>query len=765
MAIDSVPNLLDVIKQHQLLEPGQLNEILPEARRFTEPRQLAQHMLKKNWLTPYQVNQIFQGQGSGLVLGQYRLLERLGEGGMGQVFKARHQAMGRIVALKVIRKDRLENETAVKRFRREIHAVAQLSHPNVVLAFDADAVGGSHFYVMEYVDGSDLSRLMKQQGALPVWQACDFIRQSALGLQHAHERGLVHRDIKPANLLLARADGPPNGQPGPPLPGRPKRTGGQGARPTVKILDLGLARLADQADATNATAQLSHDGTVFGTPDFMAPEQAKNSHNVDWRADIYSLGCTFYYLLAGKSPFASDSSAKLRQADTPRPLETYRRDVPAPIREIIQKLMAARPEERYATPVDLLAALTASVDSRLIQDAGPRARTPGGARGVLLVGGVALLALLSGLGCLGAWLFWPAGANQPAGTGTAVAPPQPPPAQYVKRATYEETILATLQASGLPSLEGTWYTIAPFDNGNRKGFAAVYPPETEIDLRAAYAGKDGQRVVWKPWANFRPGVVHDLKPRSTKDSWAVMYLLHELEVSYPVVLDLSLGSDDTLTLWLNGKQVLADGAYRGAAPDQNFATLQLQPGKNQLLAKVCQGDGDWRFYVMPSWPAGLLSQLDDDLQRDFPQRSLKYLADLPEEEVHVGHGSLGKNGDLGYGGVRVAVQGQPAAHSLSMHPPANGSARAVYQLGKRFRTFKAKVAINDTGSQDAGGVVIFSVLGDGKELWQSRPVSKPGETQDCNLTIKNVNRLELRTTCPGSSSHAHAVWLDPHVNR
>src|SRR5262249_45526423 len=279
---------------------GQLNEFLPEARRFSDPRNLAQALMKKTWLTPYQVNQIFQGQANSLVLGQYRLLERVGEGGMGQVFKARHQSMGRIVALKVIRKDRLENEVAVKRFRREIQIVGQLAHPNIVLAFDADAVGQSHFFAMEFVDGIDLSRLVKQSGPLPVAQACDYIRQAAMGLQHAHERGLVHRDIKPGNLLLAKADSGINGTSS--RAGRGKRTGGAAGKPLIKILDMGLARLSC-FDEDSTTMQLSQDGTVMGTPDYMAPEQGKNSHLVDWRADIYSLGCTFYYLLTGQMPF------------------------------------------------------------------------------------------------------------------------------------------------------------------------------------------------------------------------------------------------------------------------------------------------------------------------------------------------------------------------------------------------------------------------------------------------------------------------------
>src|SRR6516225_2707134 len=347
MAIDSVAAFLEVLRQNQLLEPGQLNEFLPEARRFSDPRSVAQALMKKSWLTPYQVNQIFQGQGNSLVLGQYRLLERVGEGGMGQVFKARHQAMGRIVALKVIRKDRLENERAVKRFRREIQMAGQLQHPNVVLAFDADHVGGTHFFAMEYVDGTDLARLVKQGGPLPVATACDHIRQAALGLQHAHERGLVHRDIKPGNLLLSKGEGSINGRP---TPVKGKRTGGGSTKPLIKILDMGLARLEDFAD--EATASISRDGTVMGTPDYMAPEQAKDSHNVDWRGDIYSLGCTFYYLLTGQVPFPGGSNIEKllkHQMDTPRPIEQLRPDLPAKVRSILNGMLAKRKEDRIQT--------------------------------------------------------------------------------------------------------------------------------------------------------------------------------------------------------------------------------------------------------------------------------------------------------------------------------------------------------------------------------------------------------------------------------
>src|SRR5262249_17101132 len=159
----------------------------------------------------------------------------------------------------------------------------------------------------------------------------------------------------------------------------------------------------------------------------------------------------------------------------------------------------------------------------------------------------------------------------------------------VKRGTREETILATLKASGGPTFEGKWWTIAPFDNPGGKGFDSGYPPETEINLGKPYTGKDNLQVQWKEWPDFRYGAVHDLKPRSERHENAVVYLYHEFEVSAPVTAELSLGSDDTITLWHNGKRILANNVTRGCEPDQELATLQLQPGKNTLLIKICQG--------------------------------------------------------------------------------------------------------------------------------------------------------------------------------
>jgi len=347
MAIDTLASLIERLTRSQLLRPEQVSELPALQARFPDSRALGRELMQRGWLTAYQVNQLLQGNGKDLILGQYLLLERLGEGGMGQVFKARHRGLGKIVALKVIRKDRLTDPEAVRRFQREIQLVAQLSHPNVVMAYDADFVNGACFLTMEHVEGTNLTQLLKAQGPLPVAQACDFIRQAACGLAHAHERGLVHRDIKPSNLLVTGLAGPASA-------GKDSR---KSTGPCVKLLDLGLARLK-QADDDNSFQ--TQTGMVIGTPDFIAPEQARDAHAADIRADLYSLGCTFYFLLAGEAPFARKSATEKLLAhcfDPLPPLAATRTDVPPRIEAIIQRLTAKRPDDRFQTPNELMAAL------------------------------------------------------------------------------------------------------------------------------------------------------------------------------------------------------------------------------------------------------------------------------------------------------------------------------------------------------------------------------------------------------------------------
>lgn len=275
---------------------------------------------------------------AGQSLGGYEILEPLGEGGMGRVFKARHGRLNRVVALKVIRPEQLANPNALRRFQREARAAARLAHPNVVQIYDAAEAEGTHFLVMEYVAGQDLAELVRTRGPLPVPLAGHYARQVSLALQHAHERGLVHRDIKPANLLLS-ADGT-----------------------QVKILDMGVARLLQPDETDLPAGELTQTGAVMGTPAYLAPEQARDARRVDIRGDIYSLGCTLYQLLSGQAPFRGESFAEVvlaHQLLEPPPLDEVRPDVPPEVQAVLRKLMAKRPEDRYQTPADVAEALAA----------------------------------------------------------------------------------------------------------------------------------------------------------------------------------------------------------------------------------------------------------------------------------------------------------------------------------------------------------------------------------------------------------------------
>lgn len=261
---------------------------------------------------------------------RYRIVERLGEGGMGVVYKAEHRMMERLVALKVISLDFTAHPTAVERFRQEVRAAAKLSHANIVTAHDAEQAGDLHFLVMEYVDGVSLGRLVEKKGPLPPAQAALFARQVAQGLHHAHLHGMIHRDIKPQNLMVTR-------------------------KGLVKILDFGLARFTTRTGTDLTKAEM-----IVGTPDYMAPEQARDSRSVDTRADLYSLGCTLYYLLAGRTPFQADSAIALmfkHCEEEPVPVESLRSDVPPELLAVMRKLMAKKPAERYQTPAEAAAAL------------------------------------------------------------------------------------------------------------------------------------------------------------------------------------------------------------------------------------------------------------------------------------------------------------------------------------------------------------------------------------------------------------------------
>ncbi len=332
----TVDEFVDLVKKSAVLdEPrltGYLHKLKADPATPKDLSGIAGLFVRDGLLTYFQAEQFLQGRWKRFTIGKYKVLEKLGSGGMGQVFLCEHKLMRRRVAVKVLPTAKAADPSSLDRFYREARAVAALDHQNIVRAYDIDQDENLHFLVMEYVDGSSLQDMVRKTGKMDVTRTCHYIYWSAIGLQHAHASGLYHRDIKPGNILV-------------------DRTG------VVKILDLGLARFFND-DQDLLTKK--YDESVLGTADYLAPEQAIDSHTVDGRADIYSLGATFYFLLTGNPPFAEGSVAQKllwHQTRNPKPIREVRPEVPADIAAILEKMMAKKPEDRYETPEKLAEAL------------------------------------------------------------------------------------------------------------------------------------------------------------------------------------------------------------------------------------------------------------------------------------------------------------------------------------------------------------------------------------------------------------------------
>ena len=302
------------------------------------------YLIHKDHVTVYQLRKIIHGKARDLFLGPYVISDKIGEGGMGKVYRARQKHQDREVALKVVRPTLLSNPVIRKRWDREVRAAGTLRHPNIVALYDSGEANGRHYLAMEFVDGLDLARLSLEYRPLEVAEACEYARQAALGLQHAHDIGLIHRDMKPSNIVVAGERHLP-----------------QSDEPAVvKLLDMGLVRAVGFQEDGPGGLDLTRAGTVVGTPDYMAPEQARNSSTVDHRADIYSLGCTLYFLLTGHPPFPEGTPIEKiikHQLEAPIPLQALRRDAPDAVAIVVARLLAKRPQDRFATAAEAADAL------------------------------------------------------------------------------------------------------------------------------------------------------------------------------------------------------------------------------------------------------------------------------------------------------------------------------------------------------------------------------------------------------------------------
>jgi serine/threonine protein kinase len=354
-------NFFDLVRRSALVEQGPLDRVIAEVEQESAAGQpaadaaaLAERLVQAGLLTRWQTAKLLEGRHKGFFLDKYKLLDHLGTGGMSSVYLAEHVHMHRRVALKVLPQNRIEDSSYKDRFYREARAAAALDHANVVRAYDIGNDGKIHFLVMEYVEGRDLQVAVKQAGPLGFETAANYIAQAADGLAHAHEIGLIHRDIKPANLLLD-------------------------VKGTVKVLDLGLARFSN--DEGKASLTVAHDENVLGTADYLAPEQALNSHEVDHRADIYSLGCTLYFLLTGHPPFPEGTLPQrlmAHQTQEPASILVDRPDAPPGLVEICGRMMSKKAKDRYATATEVRDALRAWIEGRASGSGSRHAATDSG---------------------------------------------------------------------------------------------------------------------------------------------------------------------------------------------------------------------------------------------------------------------------------------------------------------------------------------------------------------------------------------------------
>lgn len=381
------------VRQSGLIDAVKLDAIVADLDRNGvdqhDAAALAHALVQRGALTDWQSEKLLQGRHKGFILGRYKLLGLLGAGEMSAVYLAEHMLLERRCAIKVLPGNRVKDTSYLGRFHREAKAVASLNHPNIVRAYDVDQQfdGGAeiHFLVMEFVEGRNLEKIVTAKGPLKYAEAADYIRQAAEGLSHAHQAGLVHRDIKPENLLID-------------------------AQGTVKILDLGLARLFDQTDEESLT--IKHDEKVLGTADYLAPEQAIDSHKVDARADIYSLGCTFYFAMTGHPPFTEGTLVQrlfAHQTKSPRPVLEERADAPASLMAILDKMMAKKAADRYQSATELAEVLT----RWLVEHGGHAWKTQH----------ISLVATIYGLDSLKPQMFEQAGAESPSAARLITAEP------------------------------------------------------------------------------------------------------------------------------------------------------------------------------------------------------------------------------------------------------------------------------------------------------------------------------------------------------
>ncbi len=470
------------LDQSGLLDAATLAMAREHAAAGATARQVADGLVAAGRLTPFQVDGLMSGRSRLLIAGRYAVEDRLGAGGMGSVFRCRHTVMRHTVAVKLIAPDLAREPETVARFRREARAAAALSHPNIVRALEMDEDRGEPFLVMEYVPGETLAALVARAGPLPPDVARNYAAQAAAGLAHAHAAGLVHRDVKPANLLLDEAG-------------------------VVKVLDLGLARFAAETD--DADGLTRQNAAMLGTVDFLAPEQAMDSHAADARSDVYSLGATLYFLLAGQAPFAGRNTTEKLVAHQVKEPPSIPGLSPA-LAAVLARMMAKDPAARFASMNEVIAAL--ADPEQIPPPPPPRASR----RGVLVLGGAAVVATAAA-----AVAGWRATRPTPPPPTTTPDPPPPPPTRPAPSEDDRwvdetvrlpadrqlERVVARLRADN-PGYDGS---VAESTAERDKIVGLALPVQHVANLRAV-RGLGRLRSLNLKSTPDQPGIVADLRP-------------------------------------------------------------------------------------------------------------------------------------------------------------------------------------------------------------------------------------------------------------
>lgn len=635
-------------------------------------------------------------------IGKYEILARIGQGGMGTVYRARHPHLDKVVAVKVLATHHARTAEAIQRFQSERRALGQVTSPRIVGALDADVDGQQLFLVMEYIAGIDLSRLCRSVGRLEVAEACEVVRQAALGLEVAHAAGLVHRDVKPSNLLLQ------TGTPTAPAP------------IMVKLLDFGLAKLRSQPGEGKTSSS-----TLLGTLDYMSPEQMQSSAAVDVRTDIYSLGCTLFALLAGRAPFAGleySNFAKKMHAHLYQPLPDLRQfcgDVPESLLLLLNEMTAKSPESRpqsaeivnrrleeFCRGADLPGLvsrnnLEQSVDfsERSQSQSEPQSGAEPGSR----------LELRSGLSPS------PSPSSESESESRGRSPPLP-----VDRLPADRPVRRwSARLGSRVFLGGLLVTLLGV--GSRVFLKGDKVPERVVPSASAVADDDASS-----------------RPASTASG-----------------ADAEQRSSDTS---VSGKLVpesvqIADSVADGVAKSGTEAILPVD-GENLFVGALSATTGDRRepgSGVMA--PPGLKSPI-------------VYLTELPEKVLVSGPWGYGK-GKLGSGwkGTEgISMFGNVYHYGLGMHPFSKSAFRVEYPLKGRFQKLIGEVAIaQNTRKGPVYSPITFEVWGDGRKLWNSKPIQKWLEAVLFSVDVRAVQTLELRVVCPGLNENAQCFWLDPYL--